>query len=178
MLVGCSARAASGQAAAAPPSSVMNSRRGQILTAIPNSVRWPTTFGDCGTLLAQKPSVLCVHKPRLLAIAGCRKRRVRCAESSGNLLPPSPPGEKATSCRYEAWEASTDDRARYGMWALVMGLHPTALARSTKSPSDALRLLAIWITSVMSYGEPGAIADNVGNVVPVVFQDCAPKPVP
>src|SRR6516164_1881886 len=45
MLVGCSARAASGQAAA-PPSSVMNSRRGQILTAIPNSVRWPTTFGE------------------------------------------------------------------------------------------------------------------------------------
>src|SRR6516162_4816963 len=48
------------------------------------------------------------------AIAGCRKRRVRCVGCSGDLLPPSPPAEKATSYRYEAWEASTDDRAGYG----------------------------------------------------------------
>src|SRR5262249_14798937 len=36
------------------------------------------------------------------------------AGCSGDLLPPSPPAEKATSCcHYEAWEASTDDRSWY-----------------------------------------------------------------
>ena len=34
------------------------------------------------------------------AIAGCRKRRVRnCAGNSGDLLPPSPPAEKAAAAR-------------------------------------------------------------------------------
>src|SRR6516165_400260 len=45
------------------------------------------------------------------AIAGCRKRRVRNAGSSGGLLPPSPPAEKATACEDQARQASTDDGA-------------------------------------------------------------------
>jgi hypothetical protein len=35
----------------------------------------------------------------------------RCAESSGDLLPPSPPGEKATARQEQAGKASTGDGA-------------------------------------------------------------------
>jgi len=45
-------------------------------------------------------------------IAGCRKRRMRCARSSGDLLPPSPPAEKATARQDQAGKASTGDAAR------------------------------------------------------------------
>src|SRR5262249_57841135 len=46
------------------------------------------------------------------------RERLGCRAS-----PPSPPSEKATACRYEAWEASTDDRAGDGMRPLGMWLH-------------------------------------------------------
>jgi hypothetical protein len=48
------------------------------------------------------------------AIAGCRKRRVRCAGCSGDLLPPSPPAEEATARQDQAGQASTGDRAGDG----------------------------------------------------------------
>jgi hypothetical protein len=49
------------------------------------------------------------------AIAGCRKRRVRvCVETLSDLLPPSPPAEKATARQDQAGQSSTDDGAGYG----------------------------------------------------------------
>jgi hypothetical protein len=51
-------------------------------------------------------------KNALSAMAGRRKRRVDCPETSGNLLPPPPPPEKATARQDEAGQASTGDGAR------------------------------------------------------------------
>ena len=48
-------------------------------------------------------------KNALSAMAGRRKRRVDCPETSGNLLPPSPPAEKATARQDQAGKASADD---------------------------------------------------------------------
>ena len=49
------------------------------------------------------------------AIAGCRERRVRnCAGSSGDLLPPSPPAEKATASQDQAGQTGTGDGAGDG----------------------------------------------------------------
>jgi hypothetical protein len=49
------------------------------------------------------------------AIAGCRKRRVRvCVETLSDLLPPSPPTEKAAGRQDQAGQASTGDGARNG----------------------------------------------------------------
>ena len=50
-------------------------------------------------------------KNALWAMAGRRKRRVDCPETSGNLLPPSPPDEKATARQGQAGKASTSDGA-------------------------------------------------------------------
>jgi hypothetical protein len=48
-------------------------------------------------------------------IAGCPKRHVKVArESSGSLLPPSPPAEQATACQDQAGQASSHDGARDG----------------------------------------------------------------
>jgi len=52
-----------------------------------------------------------------LAIAGCRKRRVRIA--SGALLPPSPPAEQATASQYEARQSGTDDWAGDGKSGVI-----------------------------------------------------------
>jgi hypothetical protein len=48
--------------------------------------------------------------------AGCRKLAVRCAESSGAFLTPSPPAEKTTARQDQAGQSSTCDWAgnRYG----------------------------------------------------------------
>jgi hypothetical protein len=46
------------------------------------------------------------------AITGCRKRRVRCAGSSGDLLPPSPPAEKANARQDQAGQSGTGDKLR------------------------------------------------------------------
>jgi hypothetical protein len=57
---------------------------------------------------------------RPLAIAGCRKRRARYVGRSGDLLPPSPPAEKATARQDQAGETGTDKGA-------VGGVVPTSV---------------------------------------------------
>jgi hypothetical protein len=47
------------------------------------------------------------------AIAGCRKRRVRIARS-GDLPPPSPPGEEATAREHETRQSGAGDGAGDG----------------------------------------------------------------
>src|SRR5215813_8285724 len=50
-------------------------------------------------------------KNALSAMAGRRKRPVRCVGSSGDLLPPSPPAEKATARQDQARNACSNNRS-------------------------------------------------------------------
>jgi len=50
-----------------------------------------------------------VVQKSLSAMAGRRNRPVRCAGCSRDLLPPSPPAEKATARQDQTWKSSTGD---------------------------------------------------------------------